>query len=130
VERRGGTIYAQTEVTGFQGGRPPRFPTSGGQVRARALVLAGEGYLSGLPGLRRQVLPFYSQIALTEPLWGSQWDEIGWTADQTISSMRPSVHYLARTADGRLLSGSRGPPTPAGLPPAVRSPSASAATEK
>jgi glycine/D-amino acid oxidase-like deaminating enzyme len=71
-------------------------------------VLAGEAYLSGLPGLRRQLLPVYSQIALTEPLSPARWEELGWTGDHTISSMRLSVDYLARTADGRLLFGSRG----------------------
>ncbi|MDQ6921496.1 MAG: FAD-binding oxidoreductase [Candidatus Dormibacteraeota bacterium] len=108
AERRGATIHEQTEVTGFVPGSSPRLLTSGGEVRARVLVLAGEAYLSGLPGLRRQLLPVYSQIALTEPLSRSQWEEIGWTGDHTISSMRLSVDYLARTADGRLLFGSRG----------------------
>jgi glycine/D-amino acid oxidase-like deaminating enzyme len=108
AERHGATVYEQTEVTGFVPGSSPRLLTPRGEVRARVLVLAGEAYLSGLPGLRRQLLPVYSQIALTAPLSPPQWEEIGWTGDHTISSMRLSVDYLARTADGRLLFGSRG----------------------
>jgi glycine/D-amino acid oxidase-like deaminating enzyme len=74
------------------------------------LVLAGEAYLSQLPRLRRQLIPIYSQIALTEPLSDASWAEIGWTDFETVSSMRLSVDYLARTHDGRLVFGSRGSP--------------------
>jgi glycine/D-amino acid oxidase-like deaminating enzyme len=110
VERRGGVIYEQTAVLDYQPGRPGRLATPRGEVRAPVLVLAGEAYLSQLPRLRRQLIPIYSQIALTEPLSDAQWAEIGWTGQETVSSMRLSVDYLARTQDGRLVFGSRGSP--------------------
>ncbi|HEX5506226.1 MAG TPA: FAD-dependent oxidoreductase, partial [Thermomicrobiales bacterium] len=49
VERRGATIYEQTAVTGYTPGPSPRLHTAAGDVRARAVVLAGEAYLSQLP---------------------------------------------------------------------------------
>ncbi|HLJ66180.1 MAG TPA: FAD-dependent oxidoreductase [Chloroflexota bacterium] len=110
VERRGGTVFEQTEVTGFTPGAAPRLRTAHGDVQARAIVLAGEAYLTRLPQLHRQLLPLYSLIVLTEPLGSDIWAEIGWKGHECISSMRYTVDYLARTADDRILFGSRGAP--------------------
>jgi glycine/D-amino acid oxidase-like deaminating enzyme len=110
AEHRGAVIYEQSPVVGYQAGSSPRLQTAAGEVRAPVLVLAGEAYLSQLPGLRRQLIPIYSQIALTEPISESQCREIGWSGHETVSSMRLSVDYLARTLDGRLVFGSRGSP--------------------
>jgi hypothetical protein len=62
VEARGGIIYEQTPVTGFKAGS---LITPGGELRAkRAIVLAGEAYLTRLPRLHRALLPVYSLISL------------------------------------------------------------------
>ncbi len=111
VERRGGVIYEQTEVTSFEGGSTPRLLTPAGELRAKvALVLAGEAYLTRLKKLHRALMPVYSLIALTEPLSGEQWSQIGWQNGESISSNRYTVDYLTKTADGRILFGSRGTP--------------------
>jgi len=111
VERRGGVIYEQTEVTQFAGGAAPRLVTLGGELRAKkAIVLAGEAYLSRLPALHRAILPMYSLIAVTEPLSSAQWAQIGWERRESLASFRHTVDYLTRTADGRILFGSRGAP--------------------
>ena len=111
VERRGGVIYEQTNVTSFEGGPTPRLLTPAGDLRAKvALVLAGEAYLTRLRKLHRALMPMYSLIALTEPLSGAQWSQIGWQNSESISSCRHTVDYLTKTADGRILFGSRGAP--------------------
>jgi len=110
VERRGATIYERTDVTAFSGNPRPRLTTRRGDVRAKTLVLAGEAYLSQLPALRRQVIPVYSLIVLTEPLSAAQWAEIGWEGHECVSSPRYTVDYLSRTVDGRILFGGRGAP--------------------
>jgi glycine/D-amino acid oxidase-like deaminating enzyme len=110
VERRGGTIYEQTEVVAFQTGTSPRLVTRRGEVSADTIVLAGEAYLTRLPPLHRQLLPVYSLIVLTEPLSPRQWTQIGWSRRECIASFRLSVDYLARTPDGRILFGGRGAP--------------------
>ena len=111
VENRGGTIYEQTPVTSFEGGSIPRFLTSAGEVRARdAIVLAGESYLTQLPTLQRVVIPVYSLISVTEPLTPAQWSQIGWQNRESLASCNYTVDYLTRTADGRILFGSRGAP--------------------
>lgn len=111
VERRGGVIYEHTEVMEFEGGPSPRLLTSSGEIRARrAVVLAGESYLTRLTKLHRTVLPVYSLIALTEPLTAAQWAQIGWQNRESLASCNYTVDYLTRTADGRILFGSRGAP--------------------
>jgi glycine/D-amino acid oxidase-like deaminating enzyme len=111
VERRGGVIYERTEVTDFAGAPSPRLLTSTGEIRARqAIVLAGESYLTRLAKLHRAVLPVYSLIALTEPLTAAQWAPIGWQNRESLASCNYTVDYLTRTADGRILFGSRGAP--------------------
>jgi glycine/D-amino acid oxidase-like deaminating enzyme len=110
VERRGATIHERTEVTEFFPGRPPRLRTPRGDVRARAVVLAGEAYLTRLRPLHRALLPIYSLIVLTEPLPEERWEEIGWRHRECVASFRLTVDYLTRTEDGRILFGGRGAP--------------------
>lgn len=111
IEKRGGTIYEQTEVTGFRGGSSPCLITPAGEVRARnAVLLCGESYLTRLPPLHRVLLPVYSLITLTEPLTETQWSQIGWKNRESVASCNYTVDYLTRTADGRILFGSRGAP--------------------
>jgi len=110
VERMGATIYEQTAVTGYTTGAYPALHTERGHVRAKTIVLCGEAYLSQLPKLRRQVLPVYSLITLTEPLSEKDWAEIGWQGRETVASLKYTVDYLSRTADGRILFGGRGAP--------------------
>jgi len=111
VERRGGLIYENTEVTGLHTGSHARLITPGGELRAkRAIILAGEAYLTRLRKFHRALLPMYSLISLTEPLSEAQWAGIGWQNHESLASNRYTVDYLTRTADGRILFGSRGAP--------------------
>jgi glycine/D-amino acid oxidase-like deaminating enzyme len=108
VEARGGVIFEQTPVTEF---RPGSLVTSAGELRAkRTVVLAGEVYLTRFPQLHRALLPAYSLISLTEPLTPAQWSQIGWQGGENVASTRNTVVYLTKTADGRILFGSRGAP--------------------
>jgi glycine/D-amino acid oxidase-like deaminating enzyme len=110
VERLGGEIFEKTTVTDYEAGANPRLVTDVGGVRAGAVVLAGEAYLARLRKLRREVLPIYSLIVLTEPLSEAQWAQIGWEGRECVASNRYTVDYLSRTADGRILFGGRGAP--------------------
>lgn len=121
VERRGATIYEQTEVTDFSPadrpvGRKPTLATPRGTVTADVVVLAAEAYLTRLPRLHRSLIPIWSLIVLTEPLPDEVWAEIGWARHELIGSPRYTVVYLSRTADGRLLFGGRGAPYRFGSP--------------
>ncbi|HSG85928.1 MAG TPA: FAD-dependent oxidoreductase [Candidatus Limnocylindrales bacterium] len=119
VERRGGRIVEQTEVTDWRGrdgsGRAT-LVTPRGEVRAERVLLTGEAYLTGLPRLHRSLIPVWSLIVLTEPLTDAQWERIGWADREVLASTRLTVDYLSRTEDGRILFGGRGAPYRYGSP--------------
>jgi len=111
VEKRGGVIYENTDVTEVFPGPRARLLTLAGELRAtRAIILAGEAYLTRLRKFHRALLPMYSLISLTEPLTPAQWADVGWQNHESLASNRFTVDYLTRTADGRILFGSRGAP--------------------
>jgi len=111
VEARGGVIYEQTAVTDVRGGSRPVLRTAAGEVVARkAVVLAGEAYLTQIRPMHRALLPAYSLICLTEPLTPAQWAQVGWERGENVASARNTVVYLTKTHDGRILFGSRGAP--------------------
>jgi glycine/D-amino acid oxidase-like deaminating enzyme len=114
VEQAGVTIVERTPVTSVV---PRRASGSGvlvrtdrGTVTTDAVVLATEAWLSQLPGYRREVLPLYSLVVLTEPIDDDRWAAIGWEGHECLSSHRYTVDYLSRTVDGRVLFGGRGAP--------------------
>ncbi|OHD06774.1 NAD(P)/FAD-dependent oxidoreductase [Sphingopyxis sp. RIFCSPHIGHO2_12_FULL_65_19] len=111
LERRGVRIYEGTEVLQTAAGIQPALITSGGTIRARrAVVLAGEAYMTAQPAYRRRLIPMASTIMLTAPLTAAQWDRVGWSGGECLSSYVHTTNYLTRTADGRILFGSRGAP--------------------
>ncbi|SDI41594.1 Glycine/D-amino acid oxidase [Alteribacillus persepolensis] len=114
LEKRGVKIYEQTEVTNIIHGsahKGAKLETRNGSVTAdRAIVLAGEAYMTQLPKFRRHLVPMYSLITITEPLNEEQWEAIGWKGRETVGSTRLSLDYMQKTADGRILFGGRGQP--------------------
>lgn len=105
VERHGATIYEQTRVTDYVGGANPRFETERGTVNAKALVLAGEAYLSALPKLKRSIIPLTSHMVATEPLSDQIWDQIGWRERDVLGGYGVNAGYINHTADGRIAFG-------------------------
>ncbi len=107
AERAGATIYERTPALELE---PGRARTPAGEVRARWIVRATEGYTADLPGLRRLLAPVTSAMIATEPLPDSVWAELGWSGCETILDGRNLYTYLQRTADGRIALGGRGEP--------------------
>ncbi len=77
-------------------------------VRANVIVPVTEGFSGDLLGLNRYLLPVQSLIVATEPLSRSQWDEIGIHQRQTFSDASRLITYGQRSADNRMIFGSRG----------------------
>jgi glycine/D-amino acid oxidase-like deaminating enzyme len=107
VERHGVVVHEQTPVTGI---RPRLVETTHGRVRAEHVVRATEAYTAGLPGHRRELLPVYSLMLVTEPLDAEIWDAVGLRRRETFTDFRHLLVYGQRTADGRLAFGGRGAP--------------------
>lgn len=114
LEGKGVTIYEQSEVVEIKPSdntNKAALITQEGELQARhAILVTGEAYLSQMKAFKRQIIPMYSLINLTEPLSAEQWEAIGWRNRETVGSTRYSVNYLQRTADGRILFGGRGQP--------------------
>ena len=107
VERAGATIYEQSRVTKVE---PGLAVTRGGDVRARFVLRATEGYTADLPGEHRALLPMNSSMIVTEPLPESEWARIGWDGAETMLDGSHLYTYSQRTADGRIAIGGRGVP--------------------
>jgi glycine/D-amino acid oxidase-like deaminating enzyme len=114
AERRGVEIYEATPASSIepagsgQAGAVAR--TKFGDVRARSVLRCTEGYTAALAGQRRALLPMNSHMVVTEPLDDAAWQEIGWTACETLSDEAHAYMYAQRTADGRIALGGRGDP--------------------
>jgi glycine/D-amino acid oxidase-like deaminating enzyme len=105
VERHGGRIYEQTRVVDYVEGPTPKLVTNRGEVRAKAVVLAGEAYLSALPKLSRQIMPMTSHMVVTEPLSDAQWAKIGWDQREVLGGFGTEGGYINHTGDGRIAFG-------------------------
>ncbi len=107
VETRGATIHERTPVLAYE---PGRVVTERGEVQARAIVRATEGYTARLPQDHRAVMPFYSSMIATEPLAATVWERLGLARGETFSDHRTTVIYGQRTVDDRIAFGGRGAP--------------------
>jgi glycine/D-amino acid oxidase-like deaminating enzyme len=107
VERRGVEIF---EATGVERVGPHLAQTAFGDVSARWVVRATEGFTAGLPGLGRRLLPMNSSMIVTEPLGPDRWAAIGWEGAETLADGAHAYLYAQRTSDGRVAIGGRGVP--------------------
>jgi glycine/D-amino acid oxidase-like deaminating enzyme len=101
------TIFEGTPVTEIA---PHIARTPFGDVTAKVVVRALEGYTRTVAGARRDLLPLYSLMLATEPLPDDFWKEVDWSGRETLSDDRRLIIYAQRTADGRIAMGGRGAP--------------------
>ncbi len=104
AERRGAAIYEQTTALSVE---PGCVRTSHGTVRAQRIVLGLDGYVTQLPGYRRNVLSFYEHMIATEPLSDQIWEEIGLAERGLFGDCSRLFTYAQRTADNRIAIGGR-----------------------
>jgi glycine/D-amino acid oxidase-like deaminating enzyme len=79
--------------------------TPAGEVRARAAVLAVNGYSASLGFMADRIVPVHTFIVLTEPLNDRQLAAIGWRRRTSLETMRNFIHYFRLTADNRIAFG-------------------------
>jgi glycine/D-amino acid oxidase-like deaminating enzyme len=107
AERNGATIFEQSPVVGVEPGIARALH---GEVRARHVILATEGYTANLPGRHRVLLPLNSAMIVTEPLPAELWRELRWNEAETLLDGSHLYTYSQRTAQGRIAIGGRGVP--------------------
>src|SRR5262249_12783086 len=79
--------------------------TESGRVRAPAVVVATNAWMTGWRPASRRQTNFGSYVVLTEPV-PELLAEIGWTGGEAIYDGRMFLHYFRTTNDGRVLMGS------------------------
>lgn len=108
VERHGGVIYENSEVTRIE---PGRADTARATVRARHIIRATEAYTGSLEGERRSVVPIHTSMLATEVLTESQLQQLRWTGHEALLAEHPFLH-LQFTTDNRLTIGGDDPRVP------------------
>ena len=98
----GAQVAVRTRVTAVErSGRGFVLRTGRGEVRARDVVIATNGYTSGLtPWLRRRVIPIGSYVIATEPVEQGLMDRLLPT-NRVISDSRRVVYYYRPSPDRR-----------------------------
>jgi len=76
------------------------------KVRAKAIVLATNGYTSKLGYFKNSVFPIHTPMALTPPLPDSTFAKIGWSNPIGFSDTYNILYHVSRTPDNRILIGS------------------------
>jgi len=105
VESRGAQIAENTEVISWSKGH---VVTDRGNVKAKHIINATEGYGATIAQTKTRILPLYSLMIATEPLPDAVWDELKIEHGQTFSDGRNLIIYGQRTADNRFAFGGRG----------------------
>lgn len=111
VQTQGVTIHEQTRALEVQrlDGRH-RIVTAGGSIVARKLVYATNAYQHQFRTFKRQVLPVWSYVLVSEPLSDAQIARIPWPGREGFVEARNFIVFARLTRDNRLLVG--GGPAP------------------
>ncbi|MGZ5352996.1 MAG: NAD(P)/FAD-dependent oxidoreductase, partial [Actinomycetota bacterium] len=104
---RGVRIHEGTPVTRFRRSAPAVAGTPRGSVRAGEAVLAVNAWGIHWRAFRRTVAGRGSYSVLTAPA-PERLEARGWTGGEAIRDLRPSLHYLRTTPDGRIAFGCAG----------------------
>lgn len=107
---RGIALYEHTRVTRVSGGSEVVLETPRGEVRAKTLVLATNGYTPALGFFRNTVLPLHSHALATAQLDEATWQRLAWGNWDGFSDDLDRIAYAMRTPGGRLLLGGGGNP--------------------
>jgi gamma-glutamylputrescine oxidase len=107
AEAAGAVIHEGSRVTGLERGPVVTLATTGGRVRAKHAVLAGNAYLGGLvPELQHKIMAVGTYIVATEPL-GRQRATALIRDNLAVTDVNFVLDYFRLSADHRLLFGGR-----------------------
>lgn len=98
-------MFEQSRVLGYDRASPTTVKTAQGQVKARYVVLACNGYLGRLePRVAGRIMPINNFVLATEPMSAAQQAEFN-PLDLCMYDAKFVVNYWKLTGDGRFLFG-------------------------
>ena len=101
-------IYESTPMTELKQGQPATVVTSGGNIKAKQVVLAINAWMAkAFPEFERTVAIVSSDMVITEPR-PDLLEKIGLTSGVSVLDSRIFVHYYHNTPDGRIMLGKGG----------------------
>jgi gamma-glutamylputrescine oxidase len=103
-------VHEHTRVRRVRPGAEVTLETEGGELRARALVLATNAYTPSLGFFRNGILPLHSHVLATAPVAAGRFAELGWGAWDGFTDDMDRIAYACRTPGGRVLFGGGGNP--------------------
>lgn len=111
AQRAGGILHDSSPVQSWaRDGKSHVLSTPGGKVRARQVVIAGNGYTGDRlhPAIEGRLLPALSNIVVTRPLTEAERKTLNWSTTLPISDTRNLLFYYRLLPDHRILFGARG----------------------
>ena len=111
AQRAGARLHGASPVQGWsRDGKRHVLATPGGKVRAKQVVIAGNGYTGDRlhPAIDGRLLPALSNIIVTRPLSDAERAELNWSTTLPISDSRNLLFYYRLLPDQRILFGARG----------------------
>lgn len=102
---QGVEIYENTPVLKIREGADITLTTPEGEVRAKAIVLATNGYTGKLGYFRDALFPLHSHVFATAPLTPEQRTEVGWYDFAGYSDDLDRIAYSTITNEGHIVFG-------------------------
>jgi len=101
----GAQVYEETPVIEIHREADFIITTPNGNVTAKKIIFATNGYSHLFPQLKHKQVPAFTHMVVTEPLSQAQFEPIGWKNRQGLEDARNLVHYFRLTIDNRLTMG-------------------------
>lgn len=111
AQRQGAQLHGASPVLEWRRDGPRHLlRTPGGVVRARQVVIAGNGYTGDRlhPGVNGRLLPVLSNIIVTRELSQQERDSVNWQSYLKIWDSRRLLFYYRLLPQNRVLFGARG----------------------
>ncbi|MEM7335271.1 MAG: FAD-dependent oxidoreductase [Chloroflexota bacterium] len=105
LEAQGVQIYENTRVTKITEGRIIEVETLNGVVKAKAIVLATNGYTGKLGYFRKSFFPLHSHVFATDPLDDQTTENLGWHSTAGFSDDLNRISYATKTNEGHIVFG-------------------------
>jgi gamma-glutamylputrescine oxidase len=102
---QGVEIYERTPVLKIEDGSTITLTTPQGEVKAKAIVLATNGYTGKLGLFRDALFPLHSHVFATAPLTQEQLDRQGWHALAGYGDDLDRISYSSLTTEGHIVFG-------------------------